>query len=339
MTDPSSIDSIEKGREKQDPYFTPLDTQAPLNIPDSISDGVHDEILDSPALALKPLHFLGKAITGLIALVLLLTLWQTVEFYRLLLDTHWMLAAVFTALLVFLSGMIGKAALEFFRYQRDFREVVWLQKQAEALQQSHSSEHSTQWLGSLRQLYQGKPQEPMLEQALTTLADYSDDSEMLHHIDSHLLNKLDQQALARISRHSQQVALMVALSPFAAVDMLLAAWRSLKMVDEICQIYGIRPSFAARTRLMRMVLEQMTLAGTTELLSDQLADFTSNRLLGVISSQAASGLGVGLYSARIGLRVMGFCRPIPFPPSRKPGIASLAKVIRASIEKRFETKG
>ena len=318
-----------------DPYFIPLESEQSLDTPDSISDGFQDRVLTGPELAAKPVRFLKSAFYGLLTLLMILVLWQTVELGLFLYQLHWSLALLFSVLFLVLAVIVVKAVVEFFLYQRDFKHITELQEQAAQFRDQRTTVLKKHWLGRLRKLYQDKPQQVLLEQVLSEMPDYADDSELLSYLDSHFFQKLDQQALARTSQHSQQVALMVALSPFAAVDMLLSVWRSIRMLDEICQIYGVRPSLPARTHLIKMVLEQMALAGATELLSDQLADFTSNRLLSVVSSQAASGVGVGIYSARIGLRAMALCRPIPFADDQKPGIGRLAKSILSSMEARF----
>lgn len=324
---------------QQDPYFIPLEKGEALDTPESISDGFQAHVLNGPELAAKPVRFLRTAGYGLLTLLLILVLWQAVELGLFLYQWHRWLALLFSTLLLVLAVMVTRSVVEFFLYRQDFRHIAELQDQAKQCRDQRSAVLKNRWLVQLEKLYQGKPQQMLLEQALAAMPDYSDDSEILTHLDVHFFQKLDQQALNRISQHSQQVALMVALSPFAAVDMLLSVWRSIRMLDEICQVYGIRPSLPARTQLLSMVLEQMAMAGATELLSDQLADFTSNRLLSVVGSQVASGVGVGIYSARIGLRAMALCRPIPFANEQKPGIGRLARSILTVIETRFRKTG
>ncbi|WP_257294375.1 YcjF family protein [Endozoicomonas sp. YOMI1] len=318
-----------------DPYFIPLEPEQSLDTPESISDGFQDRVLQGPELVAKPLRFIRSACYGLLTLLLILVLWQTGELGFFLYQLHWSLALLFSLLVLALAVIVVKAVVEFFLYQRDFRQITGLQAQAAQFRDQRTATLTNHWPGQLSKLYQGKPQQMLLEQVLSEMPDYSDDSELLAYLDSHFFQTLDQQALTCISQHSQQVALMVALSPFAAVDMLLSVWRSIRMLDEICQVYGVRPSLPARTHLLTMVLEQMALAGATELLSDQLSDFTSNRLLGVVSAQAASGVGVGIYSARMGLRAMALCRPIPFADDQKPGIGRLARSILAAMDARF----
>ncbi len=325
--------------KQNDPYFIPMTPERPLDTPKSISDGLHEQFLNQPELAIKPLRFLTRALTAVLALFTSLVLWQTAQLGLLLYQKHWTLALAFAVLLLILAITVIRAAMEFFLYRRDFHHIAELQEQARPCRDQRTSMLKKQWLAQLRELYRGKPQQVLLEQALTSAPDYSDDRELLAHLDNHFVQQLDQQALARISHHSQQVALMVSLSPFAALDMLLSLWRSVRMLDEICQVYGVRPSLPARTHLLRLVFEQMALAGATDLLTDnladQIADFTSNRLLGVFSTQVASGVGVGVYSARIGLRAMTLCRPIPPLDDQKPGMRRLVKSILSSVEARL----
>ena len=321
--------------QEQDNYFIPLDEKEILDIPDSVTGEESNKLFNDPSLSLKPLRFIGRAATGVFALLLVLVVWQSVQFFEFLYAGHWALAATFSALILTLLCMVGRSVLDFHGYQRDFQEINQLQKSAHIMQSTRSTGKGKQWLTQLRKLYRGKPQQDKLEQALTTLPDYANDSELITHVNHQLFQTLDQQAIDRISRHSQQTALMVALSPVAAIDMLLSVWRCLKMIDEICQIYGIRPSLPARTRLLSMVFKQMALAGATDLISGQLADFASNKLVGTISTQAGSGLGVGLYSARIGFQTMELCRPTPFQEEQRPKLRDLAKNIYGKLKSQF----
>jgi putative membrane protein len=320
---------------EKDTYFTPLPEEETLEIPESISVDESIESLTDPSLILKPFRFIRRTAISLFSLLLVLVIWQSIELLLMLTDVHWVLGAAFAGLLVILAGIAGKSCLDFFLYRRDFREIETLRRSATEMTDVRSSGQGKHWLATLQALYKGKPQEIMLNQALETLPDYSDDTETVQHINHHFLSRLDQQALSRISTHSQQAALMVALSPVAIIDMLLACWRAMRMIDEICQIYGLRPSLPVRGQLLKMVMEQVAMAGATELMTGQLADFASNKLVGMVSSQAASGLGVGLYSARVGIHAMALVRPVPFPSDEKPGLRHVANEVKNAILKQF----
>ncbi|MGI9282676.1 MAG: TIGR01620 family protein [Endozoicomonas sp.] len=325
-----------KPTQEKDDFFIPLDQSVELETPESLSDDQDLPLLSDPSLSLKPLRFLSRAAKGILALITVLATWQTVEFFHFLSQAHWSLAALFGLLIAGLTGVLGKAAWEYFGYQKDFKGVDQLQSSAEGLLKARSSGQSKSWLAKLNALYRNKPHQPLLEKALSTLPDYADDAETLQHLDQHLFRNLDQQAISRISRHSQQTAIMVAISPLALLDMVLSGWRCLKMLDEICQIYGLRPSLPARMKLLKMILTQMALAGSTDLITDQLADLTSSKLISTISTQAATGAGIGFYTARIGFLAMELCRPVPFAEGQRPGMGKMAKEIISSIRARFQ---
>ncbi|WP_062267078.1 TIGR01620 family protein [Endozoicomonas arenosclerae] len=331
----STIDPSKPAPEQKDDYFIPLDQEIKLETPDALSEERDLPLLSDPSLSLKPLRFISRAAKGVLALVAILATWQTVEFFHFLYQSHWSLAAIFGVLVAGLIAVLGKAGWEYFGYQKEFKGVDHLQSAAEGIYQSRSSGKAKGWLSRLRQLYQNKPHQNLLDQSLSNLPDYADDAETLKHVDQHLLTRLDQQALSRITKHSQQTAVMVALSPVAILDMLLSGWRCLKMLDEICQVYGLRPSLPARIKLLKMILTQMALAGGTDLITDQLADMTSSKLIGTVSTQAATGVGIGLYTARIGFLAMEQCRPIPFVEGKRPGMGNVAREIAGSIRKLF----
>ncbi|WOG26513.1 TIGR01620 family protein [Endozoicomonas sp. 8E] len=325
-----------KPTQEKDEFFIPLDQSVELETPESLSNDQNLPLLIDPSLSLKPLRFLSRAAKGILALITILAIWQTVEFFHFLSQTHWALAAVFGLLVAGLIGLLGKAAWEYFGYQKEFKGIDQLQSDAESILKARSCGHARTWLAKLTALYRNKPHQPLLEKALSTLPDYADDAETLQHLDQQLFRNLDKQAISRISRHSQQTAILVAISPLALLDILLSGWRCLKMLDEICQIYGLRPSLSARVRLLKMTLTQMALAGSTELITDQLADLASSKLISTISSQAATGAGIGFYTARIGILAMELCRPMPFTEGQRPGMGKMAKEIISSIRARFQ---
>src|SRR5690554_7520572 len=81
------------------------------------------------------------------------------------------------------------------------------------------------------------------------MPDYSNDKEVIQHIDTTFLKPLDEEATRRISTYCVQTGVGVAISPWASLDMLLSLWRSIKMIDDIAQVYGVRPSLPNRLRL------------------------------------------------------------------------------------------
>ena len=139
----------------------------------------------------------------------------------------------------------------------------------------------------------------------------------------HLLAPRDRQARRMISRMAGETAIMVAVSPLTLVDMALVAWRNLAMIDRLCRLYGLELGYASRLRLLRNVLYNMAFAGATEMVSDAGVELLSLNLAGRLSAQAGQGMGVGLLTARLGLRTQRLVRPLIFTQGEAPRMADL----------------
>jgi putative membrane protein len=149
---------------------------------------------------------------------------------------------------------------------------------------------------------------------------------VIDHIDRVFLQPLDKEALRRISNFSLQTGAAVAVSPWAALDMLLSLWRSIKMIDDVAQVYGMRPSLANRYKLLKLVIHQLAFVGVSEIVIDQVMDeFGSSTLTGIASARLGQGLGAGIYTARIGIAAMSVSRPIVFSKENRPKAKSVIK--------------
>ena len=94
--------------------------------------------------------------------------------------------------------------------------------------------------------------------------------------------------------------------------MLLMLWRNLRLVNKIAALYGLKLSYWSRIKLIKQVIVNMAYAGASELVADLGADLLGAELLGKLSARMAQGLGAGMLTARLGLKAMHLCRPIPF---------------------------
>ena len=143
------------------------------------------------------------------------------------------------------------------------------------------------------------------------LAEYND-AEIMQLYSRNVLSKVDQKALKEIAKFSSESVVLIALSPIAIVDMLLMFWRNLRMVNKIAALYGLKLSYWSRIKLIKQVIINMAYAGASELVADLGADLLGAELLGKLSARMAQGLGAGMLTARLGLKAMHLCRPIPF---------------------------
>ncbi len=153
------------------------------------------------------------------------------------------------------------------------------------------------------------------------------DKEVFELYDSIVIKQQDQQAIKTISKYSSHSAVMVALSPLAIADMLLVAWRSLKMLEDLAGVYQIELGYWARLRLFKLVLANMAFAGATELAIDTGMDIMTTSLLQKLSARAGQGVGVGLMTARLGIQAMKLMRPLPWLTDQKSSLSVVRKNI------------
>lgn len=157
------------------------------------------------------------------------------------------------------------------------------------------------------------------------------DAELIKIYSDQVLSGLDKLALEIISKHATESALMVALSPLAAADMALVAWRSNKMLQEVSRIYGCPQTAFGRLGLSKQVATNLMLAGASELVADAGIELLGKGLAATISTKAAQGIGVGLLIARFGIQSMRLCRPVEFDASNKPKLSDMRKLITGQV--------
>lgn len=162
-----------------------------------------------------------------------------------------------------------------------------------------------------------------------------DDSEIIHLYSKDVLYQKDNAAKEVVIKHSSDCALMVAVSPFAAIDMMLVVWRNFKMLNEIGQVYGIPNSPFSRAKVFKQVLKNMMLVGAQELVMDATFESMGVSLGTKLSARAAQGVGAGLISLRIGLKAIEYCRPISFSSDEVPKISNMRGEILSQVKSRL----
>lgn len=158
------------------------------------------------------------------------------------------------------------------------------------------------------------------------------DAEILQLYSRNVLSQVDKKALNEIATFSTESVVLVALSPIAVVDMLLMLWRNLRLVNKISALYGLKLSYWSRVKLVKQVIINMAYAGASELIADLGADLLGAELLGKLSARMAQGLGAGMLTARLGLKTMQMCRPIPFYED-KPKLSHVRQQVLDEVKK------
>jgi putative membrane protein len=178
-----------------------------------------------------------------------------------------------------------------------------------------------------------KEQDKLWEEALNN--QYSD-AELLQLYSRSVLSKIDEKAMAEIARFSTEAIVLVALSPVAIIDMLIILWRNLRMINKVSGLYGLKLGYWSRIKLIKQVFVNMVYAGTSELIADFGTDMIGADLLGKLSGRLAQGLGAGMLTARLGVKTMELCRPIPF--ENKPKLAHVRKEMLTTIKQLISRK-
>ena len=96
------------------------------------------------------------------------------------------------------------------------------------------------------------------------IADTHRDREMLALFNREVMQRLDREAYAVVARGARGAAVGVSVSPIAAVDAAVTLWRSARMVREVAQVYGFRPTGASLLALARNAVANAAFSAAAE---------------------------------------------------------------------------
>ena len=161
----------------------------------------------------------------------------------------------------------------------------------------------------------------------------------LHHCDSEVLRlfeyivlaPIDKLAMKQVTKNASAASVMIAVSPFALLDMLIVLWRNIRMIDQVSKIYGLDLGYCGRVKLIRKIFHTMLYAGASEILSDAGNYAFSAGITGKLSTRIAQGMGAGVLTARIGLKAINESRPLPWLSEEKPGLSVISKQLLADL--------
>ncbi len=144
-----------------------------------------------------------------------------------------------------------------------------------------------------------------------------------------VLKKQDELVKNIIVRRSAENGIIVALSPLAWLDMALSLARSLRMIRQISEVYGLHCGWWGRTQLYRKVLHNLIFIGVADLATDAVTDVIGTGIASKMSAQVGKVVAAGIYSTRLGYMTMKVLRPLPFGTNTLT-LATLRKELLAS---------
>ncbi|MBL4822883.1 MAG: TIGR01620 family protein [Colwellia sp.] len=310
--------------------YLPIDEQKEL--PTLLNEQTMEQNL--AAIKPKPRWLWRIALTLLIGVVSV----ETVDFFITGFANSPIITSVYAVILSCLVMLAASSLFGEWSSLRQFKGREKLKQQACELL-SHNSRTKKQSISTLdvksfcQKISENLPcdlvseQEKAWQDALN--GQYSD-SELLQFYSRVVLTKVDEKAMAEIAKFSTESVVLVALSPVALIDMLIILSRNLRMINKVALLYGIKLGYWSRIKLIRQVFVNMVYAGASELIADFGSDMIGADLLGKLSGRFAQGLGAGMLTARLGVKTMQLCRPIPFKD--KPKLADVRKEMLSTIK-------
>ncbi|MGK9173428.1 YcjF family protein [Yokenella regensburgei] len=177
---------------------------------------------------------------------------------------------------------------------------------------------------------------PALQRWYAAIHETQNDREVVS-LYAHLVQPvLDSQARREISRSAAESTMMIAVSPLALVDMAFIAWRNLRLINRIAALYGIELGYYSRLRLFRLVLLNIAFAGASEMVREVGLDWMSQDLAARLSARAAQGIGAGLLTARLGIKAMELCRPLPWMDDDKPRLGDFRRELIVQVKETLQ---
>ncbi|WP_299593412.1 TIGR01620 family protein [uncultured Microbulbifer sp.] len=313
--------------------------EEPGELPRSITTGesLPDKISFSELrLPMFRLRMWKPALLAGLALAFGAVFWELRQFFIWAADMHWSLGVLAGVIISALVLTMASAVWEYFRAGKPLRKLQKTQELAAEVRDSRATDAVAPLNQQLRELFAGKPQGALLARVQEETPDYYDNSELLRHLELNFFEALDQEALRRIVRHATTTGALVGLSPFTTLDVLVALRQSMRMIDDVAQIYGVRPSVVVRWRLFKKILALVAYSGASEYAVSELwPELVGDSMLSTVSARLGQGMGASLFMARIGLAAVHSCRPIPFSEKQRPRLGALTRRIASSLKERL----
>jgi len=239
------------------------------------------------------------------------------------------LSVAMAGVVIALLWLVGREIRDYRRLQ----EVCELRRLAEAALAEPGQGQARRLVQRFADLYSAQPPlQRRLSQFEESIADYHTNGEILDRFSRVMIKPMDAQAYAIINRYAVDTAIVTAISPFAALDVLLTLWRNTRMIRAIASHYGVRPGFTGSLTLLKYVLQNLVTAGASHYVSDALAEAMGSDLVGKLSQRFSQGVINGLMTVRLGLMAAEQCRPLPFQPEDKHNFRQLFRNVRKRHE-------
>lgn len=153
---------------------------------------------------------------------------------------------------------------------------------------------------------------PAAQAALPALRASNDPDSLRAILESGPLAALDTQAQALGRAAAVQSFAVTAISPSPALDVVVFAWRGIRLVRQVAALHGMRPGIAGTVALMRRTLFDAATVAATDIAVDTAARaLLTNPILEKFAGEAAAGAVAARRMLRLARAAAEACRIVP----------------------------
>jgi len=318
---------------------SPIIVKPALIVTDDDSIDISDERIDD----VRPLHYSEdvvikksgkKWLTFLFVGVLLASSAELVFFIIAMVEQMDWLAGMWLAIFSALGVLVLRQVLVEYRGLKQLKRQGDLRTQSEKMANTSviglAEQHCLKIAKNLPNDYQH-----LVASWRDSFDSHHSDSEVLCLFEHQVLTPIDKIAIKQVSKNASAASVMIAVSPFALLDMLIVLWRNIRMMNQVSEIYGLHLGYWGRVKLIRKIFHTMLYAGAAEIFSDAGNYALSAGITGKLSTRFAQGMGAGVLTARIGLKAINESRPLPWLSQNKPGLSGISKQLLADLNKQL----
>ena len=309
------LDDREKPKSRHKIEF---DTQEPVG-----------ELVLLPAVAVRRTRKFRWGFVLVSALATLLSLWAGLAITTLIED-FFVRSASLGWLALGVAGLAGIAALaiiirEIWGLAR-LRRIEHIQELSARAINLDEAAAATESISSLESIYGNRSDMAL---GMKSFRDHKNDiidpRDRIRLLDRLVIGPLDEESHRIIARRARRVTLLTTVTPAAAVDIIFVAAQNLRMLRELAELYGGRPSTLSTLKLARMVVAHLAVTGGLALSDNLIQHLVGKGLLGRLSARFGEGAVNGILTSRIGLAARDVCRPVPQSESTKETLSSLLR--------------
>ena len=263
------------------------------------------------------------------ALAALLSLWAGLTITTLI-ENFFARSATLGWLASGVAGLVGLAAIaiiirEIWGLSR-LRRIEHIQELSARAINVDEAAAATETVASLEGIYGSRPDTAW---GMTKFRDHKNDimdpRDRIRLLDRLVIGPLDEESHRIIAHRARRVTLLTTVTPAAALDLVFVAAQNLRMLRELAELYGGRPSTLSTLKLARMVVSHLAVTGGLALSDNLIQHVVGKGLLGRLSARFGEGAVNGILTSRIGLAARDVCRPVPQSESTKETLGSLLR--------------